>query len=336
MTSIKTIALACGVSIATVSKALNDHNDVSEKTRALVLATAKKMGYMPNSQARSLKTNRTHNLGVLFFDELASGLTHSFFAGVLEGFKAEAEKNGYDITFISTNIGSTHMTYYEHCKYRNVDGAIISCVNFDNEYVQELIDSDIPLVTIDYDSGRKPAVMSNNADGMEQLVEYIHSQGHEKIAYIYGDHSAVSTLRLDSYRATLARLNIPLRAEYLLESQYHDPVQTERMTKQLIALPNPPTCIILPDDFSAIGAINAVENLGLSLPRDISIAGYDGILLSQVIKPKLTTIGQDTDLLGKTAAGRLISLIKNEVSTDAPPIIINGRLLKGETVRKLR
>lgn len=336
MTSIKTVAAACGVSIATVSKALNDHNDVSEKTKELVLATAKALGYMPNSQARSLKTNKTYNLGVLFFDERASGLTHSFFSGVLDGFKTEAEKNGYDITFISTNIGSTHMTYYEHCKYRNVDGAIISCINFDDKYVQELIDSDIPLVTIDYESGRKPAIMSNNAEGMEQLVEYIHSQGHEKIAYIYGDHSAVSTLRLDSYKAVLNRLHIAQRAEYLVQSQYHDPVQTERMTRQLISMPDPPTCIILPDDFSAIGAINAVEKLGLSIPKDISIAGYDGIFLSQVMRPKLTTIEQDTALFGKIAAERLIAIIKKELPLSAPPVVINGRLLKGETVRNLR
>ena len=111
MVSIKDIASACGVSIATVSKALNDHKDVSESTKTMIRETAKKLGYLPNSQARALKTNRTYNLGVLFAERAQSGITHSHFAAVLNGFKNEAEANGYDITFISRQIGGTRMTY---------------------------------------------------------------------------------------------------------------------------------------------------------------------------------------------------------------------------------
>ena len=96
--SIKTIAEECGVSIATVSKALNNHSDVSSATKKLVCDTAKRLGYFPNSQARALKTNKTYNVGVLLQDKAHSGLTHSYFSAVLDSFRVEVEKNGYDIT----------------------------------------------------------------------------------------------------------------------------------------------------------------------------------------------------------------------------------------------
>lgn len=98
MASIKDIAKACGVSVATVSKALNGHSDISQATKEKVRQAADKLGYMPNSAARALKTNRTYNLGVLFVDDAQSGLTHEFFAAVLDSFKRHAEGRGYDIS----------------------------------------------------------------------------------------------------------------------------------------------------------------------------------------------------------------------------------------------
>ena len=336
MISIKDIAAECGVSIATVSKALNDHNDVSETTKKLIRDAAKSMGYLPNSQARALKTNKTFNLGVLFVDAAESGLTHNYFAAVLDAFKVEAERMGYDITFISNNIDYLKLTYYEHCKYRNVDGVVIACVDFTSQNVLDLINSELPVVTIDYNSHKKISILSDNINGMRHLVEYIFSMGHKKIAYIYGENSEVSLARRTSYQDTLERLNIDLRDEYSVGGKFHDPVTTEECTKRLLSLKEPPTCIITPDDFSAIGAINAIDSMGLSLPGDISIAGYDGIFLSQVLKPKLTTLKQDTKALGMEAAKQLISLIRKERRYFDEPIIIAGELIKGETIKDLR
>jgi DNA-binding LacI/PurR family transcriptional regulator len=128
--SIKDISIKCGVSVATVSKALNNHSDIAEATKENIKKAAKEMGYFPNSFARALKTNRTYNLGVLFVDEAHSGLTHEYFANVLDSFKVEAEKNGYDVTFINKHMGQKNMSYYEHSKYRGVDGVVIACINF--------------------------------------------------------------------------------------------------------------------------------------------------------------------------------------------------------------
>ena len=336
MVSIKDIAAACGVSIATVSKALNDHKDVSESTRQTVQETAKKMGYFPNSQARALKTNRTYNLGVLFSERTNSGLTQNYFASVLDSFKKEAEAEGYDITFISGNIGERKMTPYEHCMYRNVDGVVVVCVDdFVDMGTMSLFESKVPIVSIDHVPKGRLSVVSDNETGMRQLVEYIAGMGHTKIAYIYGDPSDVTSIRVRSFEETLRRLNINIRSEFLLQGRYHDTKVTEQLVKKVLSCSDRPTCIILPDDFAAIGAMNALEELGMSVPDDISIAGYDGIVLSQVLRPKLTTIRQDTGRLGAEAAKRLIALINKEITPNEPALVIKGELLEGASVRKI-
>ena len=185
MVSMKNISDICGVSIATVSKALNNQNDIGEETKERIRQVAKELGYFPNSSARALKTKRTYNLGVLFVDEAQSGLTHDYFANVLNSFKRVAEDKGYDITFISTGKdGEMRMSYLERCRYRGFDGVVIACVDFNNPEVEELVKSDIPLVTIDHSFYGRAAVISDNVTGMRELLTYVVGQGHKRIAYI--------------------------------------------------------------------------------------------------------------------------------------------------------
>ena len=139
------------------------------------------MGYLP-TQRRALKTNRTYNLGVLFVDERQSGLTHEYFSAVLDSFKVEAEKRGYDITFINHNISGRSMTYLEHCHYRSVDGVVIACVNFYDPQVVELVNSDVPVVTIDHVFNNRMAVLSDNVAGLKALVKQAWACGHRRIA----------------------------------------------------------------------------------------------------------------------------------------------------------
>ena len=107
MSSLKDLARECGVSVATVSKALNGQSDISAATRDRVREAACRMGYVPNMAARAMKTNRTYNLGVLFVDERQSGLAHEYFSAVLDRFKVQVEKLGYDITFVNRNLGGS-------------------------------------------------------------------------------------------------------------------------------------------------------------------------------------------------------------------------------------
>jgi LacI family transcriptional regulator len=333
MVSLKTIAKACGVSTATVSKALNDHNDISDETKKRVKKAARELGYFPNAAARALKTSRSYNLGVLYEEKAGSGLTHEYFSGVLNGFKVRAEALGYDITFINSSYDGKETSYYEHCRYRNFDGVVIVCAEFDNPEVAKLMGSDLPVVTIDYVHHNCTAVCSNNIQGMEELVRYIYSRGHRKIAYIYGQEgSSVTRDRVASYYRTLDELGIVADDEYVREAEYLKVEGTARQTRALLNLPDPPTCIIYPDDTSLIGGRNVIREMGLRIPDDISVAGYDGTMVSQLLSPALTTVRQNCDLIGGEAAERLIGIIEKPKTALVERVVIEGSLVPGQTV----
>lgn len=333
MVSIKQLALHCKVSPATVSKAINGQKDVSETTRSKVLKAAKELGYFPNSVARALKTNKTYNIGVLFNDDTLRGLTHEYFSHVLEAFKVEVEMRGYDVTFINRNIGGRERTYLEHCMYRGVDGVCIACVDFNTSGVVELANSDIPVVTIDYQFNDCSSVISDNITGIHELTEYICSCGHKRIAFIHGEKTAVTENRLKSFYRTMEKYGNEICEGFVRQGRYHDPNITAKITKELLELPNRPTCIIFPDDFSAIGGINVIRDSCLTIPEDISVAGYDGIYLATVLSPKLTTYRQNTEMLGRKAATQLINHIEKSNTTLVERIMVKGELLRGNSVK---
>lgn len=332
MVSLKDISARCGVSVATVSKALNDHKDVSSATKQKLLQVAKEMGYFPNLQARALKTNRTYNLGVMFLDAADSGLTHEFFARILNSFKTEAEESGYDITFINKNLGSRRMTTYEHCKYRNVDGVLIACTDFTDPDVYEVINGDIPVVTIDHIFDCTTAIMSDNLNGMSELVDFVCKKGHKKLAYIQGNKSAVAEKRVSGFFKACKNNGITVDPKQVLMGDFHNPDITYKLTLELLKSNNPPTCIFMPDDYSAIGGYNAIHDMGLKVGADISVVGYDGIAYSQFLSPRLTTYKQDTEKLGRMAAKQLIELIENPQTTFNEVMSISGELIEGDSV----
>lgn len=333
MVSMKNIAQRCGVSVATVSKALNGQPDIGEETRQRICAVAEEMGYMTNSAARALKTNRTYNLGVLFVDERRSGLAHEYFSTMLESFKVEAENHGYDITFINHNVGGRPTSYLQHCLYRGVDGVIVACVDFNDPRVRELVESPLPLVTIDHVFNNRLAVVSDNVSGLEELVRYVHSKGHRKIAFLHGEKTTVTQNRLTGFYRACEELGLEIPQEYIRECVYHDPNRCAQATREVLALPDPPTCIIFPDDYSYIGGLNVLNELGLRVPENISAVGYDGINLAKVLK--LTTYSQNAVGLGKVAAERLISLIEHPKTTLVDRVMVSGGLLEGSTVKEI-
>lgn len=333
MVSMKDLAAACNVSIATVSKALNDQHDVSAKTKEMVRRKAKELGYFPNSAAKALKTNRSHNIGVLFVDEAQSGLTHDFFANVLDSFKRTIELRDYDLTLVNcSKVHSNSMSYLDRARYRGFDGVAIACIDFRDPEVVDLVDSNIPVVTIDYIFNNRIAVISDNVKGMRDLVTYVYQMGHRKIAYIHGNNSSVTNARVSSFFTTCTQLGIEVPDEYIKQADYRDTEGAYLKTMELLDLKDPPTCILYPDDFAGFGGMNAIRERGLRIPEDISVAGYDGIRIGRHIMPKLTTIRQDTKMIGKLAAENLIKLIEHPRSTIIRPIVVEGALYKGCTV----
>ncbi|HMM00247.1 MAG: LacI family transcriptional regulator [Bacilli bacterium] len=337
MVKLKDIAEKCGVSIATVSKSLNGDSEISEETVKLVRDTARKMGYIPNASARSLKTNRSYNIGILFIDEANSGLEHEYFSSILNALKVNAEAHGYDITFISGNLKSSK-SYYEHARYRNVDGVVIACVDFKDKEVIRLVESEIPTVTIDYVYNNSTAIMSDNTHGTESLVRYAHSLGHEKIAFITGEKDKdVTKKRLAGFYKAMSDLGLSIPLPYIKYARYVTPGPSGMATRELLALPKEerPTCILYPDDYAILAGITEIEKHGLVIGRDISVAGYDGIRLSRLLRPILTTYRQNTEEIGRLASDKLIDIIENPRLFVPEQIVVSGELQAGSTITAL-
>ena len=319
MVSIKDIAQACGVSTATVSKALNNRDDVNPATRERVRETAKALGYLPNAMARALKTNKTYNIGVLMVDKADSGLKHHYFASILDSFKVVMERSGYDLTFISNQIGN--QTW---------------------------------VVSVDYVSDGKYAVASDNEAGMRDAVLYALRRGHKRLALIYGEPSQVTEIRKKVFFETLAAHQQEFQCDaeftdpvslqemgYVVEGKYLHPELAYQLTQAMLADPQEadrklPTCIIYPDDICAVAGMAAIQDAGLTPGQEVSVIGYDGHPVLRMLGPHLTTIRQDTEQIGIKAAELMLKMLRKE---DIPPTervrSCSGRLLEGDTVADL-
>lgn len=339
MVSMKDIAKICGVSVATVSKALNGQKEIGEETRKRICATAENMGYRANSIARALKTNRSYNLGMLLMDERNSGLGQEYFSTIIESFKTEAETHGYNITFINSHVGDQPTSYLKHCRYRGLDGVLVTCVNFEDPRVRELAAGNIPLVSIDYAFQGHTAIFSDNQTGTESLVRHAYEKGHRKIAYIHGENTVTTRDRLQGFHKACQELGLTIPEEYIVPCIYHDPEACEKATAQLLRLEDPPTCILFPDDFSFIGGHNAIRETGYAIPglpisqKQVSVMGYDGMNLARMMW--LTTYAQDAYTIGQTAAKQLIHRIEHPEDPVTEQIVISGHLMEGITLQDI-
>jgi DNA-binding LacI/PurR family transcriptional regulator len=345
MISIKDIAEVCGVSTATVSKALNNRDDVNPATGERVREAAKRLGYMPNAMARALKTKKTYNIGVLMVDLASSGLKHHYFASILDSFKVVMERSGYDLTFISNQVGQNACSYYEHCLYRNVDGLLVACVDFNTPEVQCLLNSELPIVSIDYiaaldgsrtDSADKFAVLSDNAEGIRDAVQFALRNGHSRIAYIYGDDTQVTQVRVKAFREVLTEHHCEVREDFLRQAKYLQPDLSYELTQALLSENDPenrPTCILYPDDICAVAGITAIGDSGLTVGKEVSVIGYDGHPVLRMLRPNLTTVQQNTGEIGREAAELMLQILRKEkIPPDKSIRYCKGTLLKGETV----
>lgn len=335
MVTLKMLAKTCGVSVATVSKALNGAPDISAETAARIQKAASDMGYIPCAAARYLKTSRSHNFGVIFDDGTSSGLTHEHFAYILDAFKRRAEALGYDITLISEQSGPWGSDFVNHVRFRNCDGVAVLVADNAGPAVQEFVASGVPVVSVDYHFENCSCIESDNVGGMRDLVKYIYAQGHRRIAVIFGDDTPVTRMRMSSFYHTCSELNLNVPEEYVIHGVYHESESSARATRQLMALPEPPTCILYPDDYSFFGGKRELERMGLSVPEDICASGYDGSTLGKVLRYPLTTVQQDTTAIGTAAAEELARAVEEGRGYLPKTIVVPCSLIPGATVRKI-
>jgi LacI family transcriptional regulator len=332
------IAAKCGLSNATVSKALNGSHEIPSSTVSIVRNAAKELGYVPNASARSLKLRRSFCIGVLFVDQTNCGLRHEYFSSMLNAVKIEAEKNGYDIAFITDNVGKNAApSYVEHMRSRQIDGVVIASVDFSSPEVVELARSGLPIVTIDYIFNGSTAIMSDNDAGMESLVSLAYRLGHRKIAFIHGENTDVTRKRLAGFYKESAKLGLEVPQSYVLDAIYHDPDTVSKALDKLASLSEEerPTCVLFPDDISAVSTFVSAQTMKRPYLKDLSIAGYDGIELTRVTSPALTTYCQDSEMIGTLAASNLIARIEHPETFVPSQIVVKGHLQEGGTIKAL-
>ncbi len=337
MVTIKDIAKASGVSASTVSRALADIDLIPVYTRDKIKKIADELGYIPNRAAKNLKTKKSWNIGIISFVEEKLGFSHYLFANILDSFIKGVEAKNYDITLLSRQLLSDDGNLIGHCKGRNLDGVLILCADTDVKQIQNLLKSDIPVVAIDnFDEkivSTTHCITSDNRAKMFELTEYILSMGHKNITYICGQDIFVTRERIKGFKAALKMSGIEFTSKMLVESRYYNYEDPQKKINQVLDRSNPPTCILLPDDYAAIKAYETLKLRGLEVGKDISIAGFDGLEVAQIMMPKLTTVYQDTERMGKCAAETILQSI-NHIETSFLEII-PATLIKGQSVCKI-
>lgn len=322
MITIYDIAKRVGCASSTVSKALNNSKEVSQKRKDEILAVAKEMGYVPNASARSLATKNSWSIGVLFSEDLNIGLEHHFFSGVLQAFKSYVENLGYEVTFISKKIGAQSLTYLEWCKYKNVDGVIIVTVDKDDDNLLELTESGLPIVSVDNGLLNVPTIISDNMQGTRMAIEYLMLKGAKRIAHIAGPQRSYAAVeRYEAYKYVLNVSALNYNDDLVVEAHNYDSNSGKKALLQLLdQTEDLPDAIFAASDEIALGAIIALRDKGYRVPEDISVVGFDNIELSRYTSPALTTVSQQKDLIGTEAAKHLISIINKE--TNISPNVI--------------
>lgn len=272
-------------------------------------------------------------LGVLYVDESEQGLAHPYFVLILNALKCRAEALGYSLLFIRPEAEGETEDYVRQCRECGVDGLCMVCVDFQAPAIKQLVQSDIPCVTVDHFFRGVPAVLSDNETGVQKLVDYAVLKGHRRIAFIHGhNNSIVTRTRVSQFYNIMKYHGLPVPADYVREGRYDGIELTRRMVLDMLRLPERPTCILLPDDITYLGAQDAAREMGLRIPEDISFAGYDGIPLTQTLSPKLTTIRQSSEGIGNTAAERLVSLIEQPDNVSRKPVVFPVALVEGGTI----
>ena len=331
MVRLKEIADACGVSVATVSRALNGLMNENQERTILICKTAREMGYYPNAAARTLKTSRSFNIGILYEDRLH----HEYFSYLLNDLREEADARGYDLTLIGSDREEGDRNYYDHVRRRNLDGVIVIRADFESAEVIRLATGSVPSVIIDHLYNGCDCVGNDNRAGMEQILHYAWGKGHRGFAFISGEPGAVTRERLAGFYKACAELGVRVPEGHVREGRFHDPERCGELIRDVMSREEGVTCILCPDDYSCLGAMMKLAAEGISVPDRISLIGYDGIPMGRMVRPYLTTYRQDTGTIAREAVSLLLEAIEKPESHQPRQIKVPGKLIEGETVSEL-
>jgi LacI family transcriptional regulator len=317
--NIRDIAKSAGVSVTTVSKVINNQPNVSPQTKERVLQVIRDEQFIPNHHARGLVRGRSNTLGMF----LTTGLSHPFFSHVMVGLEDALKKTDYDLLYLAQVDWKPTYSLVQHCKSRSVEGVLIFGFQQQDFNFDEIIKSEIPALFIDLDLiGRRAGfVTSDNTGSIKTAVKYLYELKHRNIAFVGGPlHSYVGKLRFEGYRQAIQNLGLLYSSEYISIGDFTKQSGYDAM-HAFYQLQQRPTSVICSSDMSAFGVIEAARELGLIVPEDLSVIGFDDIEMSMHMQPALTTIRQDFLTIGTESITQLNNMI-NTPNFPPPALIV--------------
>ncbi|WP_226527931.1 LacI family DNA-binding transcriptional regulator [Metabacillus niabensis] len=330
--TIKDIAQKAGVSPGTVSKIINNYGGISEKTKKKVMDIIKETGYQPTFSAKVLATKKSNLIGLIYAGKVNVDFTHPYFNEVVTSFKKTIGQLGYDIIMFSNEqFFKDNGSYIARCRHFHVDGCIIISGEEVEDAIYELVREEIPCMGIDIQlNGPKASfVMSDNVNLSRKVIQHFYLQGMRDIGFIGGNiGAAITSFREKGYRETMQQLGLEINPNWVQYGDFHEESGYNAMKKILETKPYP-RAIYAASDLMALGAIDAIKEKGLNVPQDISVIGCDDIDACRYSCPKLTTVRQDKDRLGKLAAYMLDDLINGK--SQLKPLFIDSELIVRES-----
>jgi LacI family transcriptional regulator len=303
--TIKDVAERAGVSIATVSRVLNDRADVSVETRERVREVARSVGYAADPAARGLVTQRSQLVAVVVGDNAGHrDLSLLFFGHVLAAISRRLARGDYDALLLQpAELGLHH----------RFDAAIVIGVDGNDPLVTDLWVRSVPFVGVDVRVGgrRNGFVGSDHAAGVRLALAHLHDLGHRRIAHVAGARNTLAGAeRIAAFRRESGLLGLELPDEYVREADFSS-AGGYRATSELLALGQRPTAVVAASDLMALAALQAIRDAGLEPGRDVAVVGFDDLEAAALAHPPLTTIRQDREKLGTIAAELAMELIEH-------------------------
>ncbi|WP_343248269.1 LacI family DNA-binding transcriptional regulator [Diplocloster hominis] len=330
--NLKDLSEYLGLSISTVSRALNGKGRISEETRQRVMDAANKLSYVPNNMARSLKLSSSSIVGVILPD-----ITNVFYTRMLQAIDRELSYHGYNMIFCNTDEDITReQMYYDLLKVKNVMGIIISqaCRNDIYEREKELgnvvfVDN-IPRVT----QNSYSFVGIDNYKAGYELTEKLISNGHKDIVAISGTLEETTAIdRLKGFRDCMRDHELSCEEGDVYIGEYTSE-STSEVVSRIISRPNLPTAVYVSNNIQAYGTILALEKAGLYVPEDISVVCFDAIDFTGLIRPRLTCILQPVEKIARTAVEHIIRNAESQAKCQITNYILNYEVHEGDSLKK--
>lgn len=322
------VAQLAGVSKATVSRVLSGSAGVSEPLRRRVLEVVQQLGYQPSRVARSLRRPSSHTIGLILSD-----IGNPFFAAVVRGIEELGCSHGYSLVLCNSNEDQTREELYVGTLLaEKVAGVIVSPVREDGLTCEALIQNSIPVVAMDRRLLRfaVDTVLVDNVRGTFAAVDHLARLGHSRIGFVSGPtHTTTGRERLEGYERALEGQGLLVDRELVLAGDFKQHSGYD-LTRELLHLANPPTAIFAANNLMTLGALQAIHEQGLIIPRDIALAGFDDMPWASLLHPSLTVVAQPTYELGETAAHLLLSRIA-DASLEVREVQLEPRLIVRES-----